>query len=279
MKTYCFAKDRIRESKTATIHPMDIGLIRGYGIFDFFRTAHYVPLFLQDYLNRFIRSAEKMHLPLPLDRAGLEDVILELVSKNELENGGIRMLLTGGISDNHFSPNTGSLFIFCEALDFPPMSKYETGVKLVSAEHVRAVADIKTTNYAFPVWHSANWKKEGAEDLIYHQNGFISESSRSNIFIIKDGKIATPDQNVLHGITRMRTLELAPETEIRPITFEELLNADEVFMTSTTKKILPVTKIDNYAIGEGKPGKKTLALLKDFLEMEKKFVGAMSENK
>ncbi|EMS31389.1 hypothetical protein C943_02536 [Mariniradius saccharolyticus AK6] len=279
MKTYCFAKDRIRESKTATIHPMDIGLIRGYGIFDFFRTAHYVPLFLQDYLNRFIRSAEKMHLPLPLDRAGLEDVILELVSKNELENGGIRMLLTGGISDNHFSPNTGSLFIFCEALDFPPMSKYETGVKLVSAEHVRAVADIKTTNYAFPVWHSANWKKEGAEDLIYHQNGFISESSRSNIFIIKDGKIATPDQNVLHGITRMRTLELAPETEIRPITFEELLNADEVFMTSTTKKILPVTKIDNYAIGEGKPGKKTLALLKDFLEMEKKVVGAMSENK
>lgn len=279
MKTYCFAKDRIRESKTATIHPMDIGLIRGYGIFDFFRTAHYVPLFLQDYLNRFIRSAEKMHLPLPLDRAGLEDVILELVSKNELENGGIRMLLTGGISDNHFSPNTGSLFIFCEALDFPPMSKYETGVKLVSAEHVRAVADIKTTNYAFPVWHSANWKKEGAEDLIYHQNGFISESSRSNIFIIKDGKIATPDQNVLHGITRMRTLELAPETEIRPITFEELLNADEVFMTSTTKKILPVTKIDNYAIGEGKPGKKTMALLKDFLEMEKKVVGAMSENK
>jgi branched-chain amino acid aminotransferase len=279
MKTYCFAKDRIRESKTATIHPMDIGLIRGYGIFDFFRTAHYVPLFLQDYLDRFIRSAEKMHLPLPLDRAGLEDVILELVSKNELENGGIRMLLTGGISDNHFSPNTGSLFIFCEALDFPPMSKYETGVKLVSAEHVRAVADIKTTNYAFPVWHSANWKKEGAEDLIYHQNGFISESSRSNIFIIKDGKIATPDQNVLHGITRMRTLELAPETEIRPITFEELLNADEVFMTSTTKKILPVTKIDNHAIGEGKPGKKTMALLKDFLEMEKKIVGAMSENK
>jgi branched-chain amino acid aminotransferase len=279
MKTYCFAKDRIRESKTATIHPMDIGLIRGYGIFDFFRTSQYVPLFLQDYLNRFLRSAEKMNLPLPLDRSGLEEVILELVSKNELENGGIRMLLTGGISDNHFSPSTGSLFVFCEALDFPSPAKYETGVKLVSAEHVRAVADIKTTNYAFPVWHSANWKKEGAEDLIYHQNGFISESSRSNVFIIKDGRIATPDQNVLHGITRMRTLELAPDTEIRPITFAELLDADEVFMTSTTKKILPVTKVDRHAIGDGKPGPKTMALLKDFLEMEKKVLSVTAEDK
>jgi branched-chain amino acid aminotransferase len=279
MKTYCFAKDRIRESKTATIHPMDIGLIRGYGIFDFFRTSHFIPLFLQDYLDRFVRSAEKMHLPLPLDRGGLEEVIIELVSKNELENGGIRMLLTGGISDNHFSPSTGSLYIFCESLDFPSAGKYETGVKLVSAEHVRAVADIKTTNYAFPVWHSANWKKEGAEDLVYHQNNYISESSRSNIFIVKDGQIATPDQNVLHGITRMRTLELAPGTEIRPISFVELLGADEVFMTSTTKKILPVTKIDNHLIGNGKPGAKTMALLTDFLEMEKRVTSLANSKK
>lgn len=278
MKTYCFAKDRIRESKTATIHPMDIGLIRGYGIFDFFRTSHYVPLFLPDYLNRFIRSAEKMHLPLPLDRTGLEEVILELIEKNELENGGIRMLLTGGISDNHFSPSMGSLFIFCETLEFPGNVKYETGVKLMSADHVRAVADIKTTNYAFPVWHSANWKKEGAEDLIYHHNGLISESSRSNIFVVKGGRVATPDQHVLHGITRMRTLELVPETEVRPITFEELLNADEVFMTSTTKKILPVTKIDDHTIGTGKPGPKTISMLQDFLDMEKRIVQAFSAN-
>lgn len=278
MKTYCFAKDRIRESKTATIHPMDIGLIRGYGIFDFFRTSHFVPLFLPDYLDRFIRSAEKMHLPLPLDRAGLEEVILELVEKNDLENGGIRMLLTGGISDNHFSPSIGNLFIFCETLEFPSASKYETGVKLISAEHIRAVADIKTTNYAFPVWHSAKWKQEGAEDLIYQQNGMISESSRSNIFIVKDGMVATPNEHVLHGITRMRTLELVPDTEVRPISFAELLNAEEVFMTSTTKKILPVTKIDDRIIGTGKPGPKTLALFQDFLAMEKKVVQALSNN-
>lgn len=278
MKPYCFAKDRIRESKTATIHPMDIGLIRGYGIFDFFRTSSYVPLFLQDYLDRFIRSAEKMHLPLPVDRAGLEEIILDLISKNELENGGIRMLLTGGISENHFSPSSGSLFVFCESLEFPPTSKYETGVKLLSAEHVRAVADIKTTNYAFPVWHSANWKKEGAEDLIYHQNGMISESSRSNIFVIKDGQISTPDQHVLHGITRKRVLELANGAVIRPISFRELLEADEVFMTSTTKKILPVTRIDNDAIADGKPGPISLGLLEEFKKMEKRVVTMVSSN-
>jgi branched-chain amino acid aminotransferase len=268
MKPFCFANQAIIASEKATIHPMDIGLIRGYGIFDFFRTSGYTPLFLDDYLNRFIRSAEKTYLNLAYDKGALREIILSLVEKNELYNGGIRMLLTGGISDNHFSPAEGSLFIFCESLQFPSTSKYEEGVKLLSVDHVRAIADIKTTNYAFPVWHSADWKKEGAEDVLYYHQGFISESSRSNIFIIKDGKISTPDRHVLHGITRMRVLELAKDVEIRPISLEEVFDADEVFMTSTTKKILPVTRIDSTRIGSGQPGKITLRLMEEFKSME-----------
>ncbi|MCS4435992.1 aminotransferase class IV [Aquiflexum gelatinilyticum] len=270
MKQFCFSNDRIIDSKNASIHPMDIGLIRGYGIFDFFRTSGYTPLFLTDYLDRFIRSAKKTHLHLSFSKEELAQVIHDLIQKNDLEQGGIRMLLTGGVSDNHFSPTAGSLFIFCEDLDFPAPYKYENGVKLLSADHVRAIADVKTTNYAFPVWHSADWKKAGAEDVIYHHNGYISESSRSNIFVIKDDKIATPDQNILHGITRKRILELDRNIEIRPISFDELIDADEVFMTATTKKILPVTMIDDLKIKDGKPGPKTIELMAAFSAMEKK---------
>lgn len=270
MKPYCFAKNGIINSSTAQVHPMDIGLIRGYGIFDFFRTSNHVPLFLSDYLDRFIRSAEKTHLNLQYNKSELADIIKELIQKNDLGNGGIRMLLTGGVSENHFSPSNGDLFIFCEDLLFPSQEKYDKGVKLLSAEHVRAIADIKTTNYAFPVWLSASWKEKGAEDVIYHFNGMISESSRSNIFVIKDGQISTPDQHILHGITRMRVLELAPETAIRPISFKELLSADELFITSTTKKILPITVIDDHKIGTGHVGPITKKLMADFIEMEKK---------
>lgn len=264
MRSYCFAKNQILTSDSAIIHPMDIGLIRGYGIFDFFRTSNYKPLFLSDYLDRFIRSAEKTYLTLHYSKVELTSIIEELILKNDLENGGIRMLLTGGVSENHFSPTEGTLFIFCEDLDFPAPYKYEHGVKLLSVEHVRAIADVKTTNYAFPVWHSANWKQEGAEDVVYHHNGYISESSRSNIFVVKNGKITTPDKHILHGITRKRVLELDNSIKIQPVTLNELFEADELFITSTTKKILPITQVDDKKIGTGKPGETTLRLIEKF---------------
>jgi branched-chain amino acid aminotransferase len=270
MKPYCFANNEIISSEKAVLHPMDIGLIRGYGIFDFFRTSQYTPLFLSDYLDRFTRSAEKTRLPLNLSKEELTKIILELINKNDLKNGGIRMLLTGGVSENHFSPVEGSLFIFCENLDFPSKEKYENGVKLLSLEHVRAIADIKTTNYTLPVWHSGDWKSKGAEDVIYHHEGLISESSRSNIFMVKSGEIATPNSNILHGITRKRVLEISGKVNIRPIKFEEILSADELFMTSTTKKILPITQIDNFKIGSGKPGSETKHLMGKFKELEEK---------
>src|SRR5690606_15038915 len=84
MKPFCFADGAIIPTESATIHPMDLGLIRGFGIFDFFRTSGHTPLFLEHYLDRFITSAEKTHLPLPYTRDQLRQVIKELIEKNEL---------------------------------------------------------------------------------------------------------------------------------------------------------------------------------------------------
>ena len=275
IKPFCFSVDQIVSSEEARVHPLDIGLIRGYAIFDFFRTVHFQPLFLDDYLERFISSAQRLRLPLALSKEDLERVIFLLIEKNKLEQGGIRMVLTGGVSDNHFSPTAGSLFIFCEALQMPSAEKYEHGVKLLSEEYIRPLAGIKTTNYTLPVWLSSSWKDVAAEDVVYHFNGIISESSRSNIFMVKNGELATPASNILLGVTRRNVLKLAGGAQERDITLTELLNADEVFMTSTTKRILPVTQIDGTLIKDGRPGPFTQGLMAQFegLERDQQAVG------
>lgn len=269
MKPFCFADGQIISTSKASIHPMDLGFIRGYGIFDFFRTVNFKALFLDSYLDRFYSSAEKTFLPLDYSRAELKSVIQDLIEKNHLKEGGIRMLLSGGVSANHFSPAKGKLFIFSESLIFPAQEKYDKGIKLLSLEYVRPISEIKTTNYALPVWDSIRWKDAGAEDVLYHMNGMISESSRSNFFIVKDGIISTPDSHVLMGITRKHVIELAGEVQIRPVSMQEALNADEAFITSTTKVLLPVTQIDEHEIGTGKPGPVSLDLLAKFRDLEK----------
>ncbi|MEN2281361.1 aminotransferase class IV [Algoriphagus sp. SE2] len=269
MKPFCFADGEIIESKNATIHPMDLGLIRGYGIFDFFRSVNYKPLFLDHYLDRFITSAEKTYLPLAYNREELKQIIKELTDKNDMEQGGFRMVLSGGLSDNHFSPAKGKLFIFPETLLFPSEEKYSNGIKLLSLDYVRPIADIKTTNYALSVWDSIRWKKEGAEDALYHRDGFVSESSRSNFFIVKEGKVITPNKDILLGITRKHILQLTEKVDIRPVTLSEVFEAEEAFISSTTKILLPVTQIDEHKIGNGKPGPISLDLLEKFKLLEK----------
>src|SRR5690606_34589171 len=134
MKTFCYAKTQIISADQAAIHPLDVGLIRGYAIFDFLRIENFQPLFLACYLSRFISSAKKLNLPLDYDQDELKNIIYALIEKNELQQGGIRMIFSGGVSDNHFSPASGSLFIFCEELTMPSPEKYELGVKLLSEE-------------------------------------------------------------------------------------------------------------------------------------------------
>lgn len=273
MKPFCFADGQIIPSEKASLHPMDLGLIRGYGIFDFFRTSNYQPLFVEHYLDRFVASAEKTHLPLPYSRTELKHVIQELIEKNDLKQGGFRMVLSGGVSENHFSPAQGKLFIFCESLEFPSEEKYAEGIKLLTLEYVRPIADIKTTNYALPVWHSHLWKKMGAEDVLYHLNGWVSESSRSNFFLVKNRVIHTPDQHILLGITRKHILQIMGNVVIRPISLEEVWEADEAFITSTTKVLLPVTQIDDRKVGTGKVGPVSRSVLEKFRELERNTVG------
>ena len=132
----------------------------------------------------------------------------------------------------------------------------DIGMKLITAQHRRELPDIKTLNYAFPIRMLPDMRRVGADDLLYYDtDGQVSELSRSNVFIVKNGCIATPKDGVLYGITRKKTLEIARQhfsVEERPVTLAEVLDADEVFTTGSTKRITYIAQIDHqeYTLGD-----------------------------
>jgi D-alanine transaminase/branched-chain amino acid aminotransferase len=248
----------------ARLHVSDLGLLRGYALFDFFRVSRGVPLFLDDYLTRFFRSAERLAIPVPLGRAALTQLIETLLAANQQPESAVRMVLTGGYSDNGFTPGKPNLIVMQHEAPRYPETLFTQGAHLMSYPYVRDIPEVKSTNYALVLALQPKLKELGALDVIWHDGKIISESSRSNVFIVDaEGVVRTPARNVLLGITRQRVLELARErypTREDAITLEELRRAREVFLTSTTKGIMPVSMLDGEPIGGGKPGPVTLEL-------------------
>ncbi|RXK47110.1 aminotransferase class IV [Aquirufa rosea] len=234
----------------------DVGFLRGYGIFDFFRIMHGSPVFLSDHLDRFLASAQKMGIPHSYTKEQLAGLIHEIASRSEVECLGVKMILSGGDSMNGFEP-LGKSQLFIIPNEFQFMDPHR-GVALASRDFVREMADIKTLNYSFAV---RNWpiiKSQGFDDFIYfsRETG-VSESSRSNLFCVKSGVLYTPAQHILEGITRKHVIDLAAnimEVRVQDVSLEEFMLADEVFTTGSTKRVVPVNRIDDTWIGSGKKG-------------------------
>lgn len=275
---YVFLNDKIISNDHAYIHINDLAILRGYALFDFLQAVQGVPLFIHDYLDRFYNSAQAMDLEIPYSRNELIFHINQLVKTNNFEHSGLKLVLTGGYSFDGFSPTKPNFFILETPIPTLPLDYqgYTHGVKLILHEFVREMSSVKSVNYITPITLQKHWLEEGAIDVLYHKNGFVTESSRSNFFIINDENILiTPNDNVLHGITRKKTIEIAQEImqiEIRDMSLEEVLNAKETFMCSSTKGILPVVKLDNHIINDGTVGKWTKVLMEKFNQLQQDYI-------
>lgn len=267
-----FINGEFVDEKAAMLHVSDLSIQRGYGIFDFFRTNQYTPLFLSDYLNRFYRSAKGLRLNVPYNAEELSGIIGEMINRNGIGSSGFRMILTGGYSIDSYEPAAPNLVLIQQPLTLPDEQKINKGLSVILHEHMRELPSIKSINYLVGIWLQDKIREQGADEVLYTKDGFVLEFPRSNVFIItEDNTVVTPASNVLDGITRMKVLELAKRkfiTEVREIRIDELVNAKEVFLTSTTKRLLPVLKVNGRLINEGKPGKVVNELLRDFIEME-----------
>lgn len=242
----------------AALHVSDLAIQRGYGIFDFFRVRDFVPLYLEDYLDRFYRSTSMMGLQGTMERDALRAVIHELIQRNGMPDAGMKMIFTGGYSPDAYQPVKGNFLISQHALVLPTAEQVDKGIKIITYPYRRDIPEVKTINYIMGVWLQKNVKEAGAADVLYHRDGEVSEFPRCNFFLVtREGVLVTPSKHILHGITRMKVLKLAHgmmRVEERSVTLDDLARAQEAFLTSTTKKILPIVQIDSKPVGDGKPG-------------------------
>ncbi len=272
-----FVNDRFIEEEKATIQIGDLSIQRGYAAFDFFRTVNKKPLFINDHIDRFFQSAAMLLIEPLHTKNELKDIILQLIAKNNIETSGVRMILTGGYSADGYSVSKPNLLITQQAIQLPGVEKVNAGIKIITEEYSRDLPAIKSTNYLMGVWLQQKLKEKKADDVLYMYNGIISELPRANIFIITaEDKIVTPFNHILLGVTRKNLLEMGSPGNIeeRDISYEEFKRAKEVFMTSTTKRILPITQINGMPVGNGKAGSLTMALYYNFLEMEESWLAA-----
>jgi len=260
---YVYINDTFVESAQASLLISDLSIQRGYGIFDFFKTINGKPIFLEDHLERFYHSANKMHLDVGYTKEQLKSILDELLVKNNIPDAGIRITLTGGYATDGYTLAKPNMVITQQPLSLK-LEIDPKGISLVTYPHQRQLSDVKTLDYLMAIWLQPFIKEQGADDVLYHADGLIKECPRSNFFIVNgNNEVITAQNHVLKGVIRKNVLQLNhPDFKVieRDFNLQELENATEAFITSTTKHILPVVGINGKQIGDGKAGSVTKKL-------------------
>jgi branched-chain amino acid aminotransferase len=266
-QNYCYLNGKILPLSQAQINICDIGLLRGFSVFDFLRCFNGKPFLLKDHLIRFKNSARTLNLKIPLKDEVIKKIITQLLKKNNLENATVRIFLSGGKSEDglNFDLKHPTFFIIVSPAPYYPETLFTEGAKLITYNHKREKHWAKTSNYLTLL----SLKKEKAQakaiEVLYLDGDQVLEGATSNFFIIKNKKLITAKDNILEGTRRKLILKLAKNNfsiELGPINIKELKTCDEAFICSTTRNIVPVVEIDNLKISDGRVGPITKELMK-----------------
>jgi branched-chain amino acid aminotransferase len=274
MKHIASIDGTILRGSEAVIPIDDLGLQRGYAAFDYARVTNGKIFRFHDHLERFRRSAEALHLAFAYTDDDVASQAMALVRDIGIPNPGLRLLLTGGSAYARALLERPRFIMIAEELPLYPETVYADGAKLATYEFQRDLPRVKTTNYLTAFRLDSYRQQHGAFTMLYHWNGMALECPRDNFFIVRGNTLVTPARNVLMGITRKIVLELAAGTfdvEERGIRIEELERADEAFITSTTKRIVPVVRIDDRPVGTGSVGSRTRAIMERFRDYERTY--------
>lgn len=270
MTQYCYLNGEIIPLAEAKIGVLDLGVLRGFGIYEGITAFAGEPFHYDAHWERFERSAKPLGLVIPRTKEEVLEATRTLIKRNTHgERANIRMVLTGGEAEGGLEHVKGRETLFIVAEEFVPLptALYEHGGHLIAHDHQRFMAEAKTIGYITAVMLQEKRRAEGAIEILYTNGDRVLECATSNIFIVKNGVIATPDADVLKGITRNVVIDIARAlypVEERPISLEEFFGADEVFMTSSFKDIVPIVSVDERTIGSGKPGPVTRDLMSRF---------------
>lgn len=198
----------------------------------------------------------------------LRKIVEEALEKNkDGQEKTVKIMLSGGISKFVYQTSDPTLIVLIDLLKLKPQEIYENGIKVNSVKYERYIPESKSTNYIEAVRQTQIGRKSGAYEPIFYSDNQVYEGSNSNIFAIKNGKIYTPKSNIYLGITRevlLKDLNYKLNIIERDFSFHFLLGADEVFIASSGKEIVPVVKIDANIISNGQVGKITKGVMNEF---------------
>ncbi|MEP6647772.1 MAG: aminotransferase class IV [Saprospiraceae bacterium] len=254
---YIFINGEILPREEALIPVYDLGLLRGLGIFDFFKVWDGVALFAEDHIERLQHSLRMIDLNVNADEQQWLDWFYQMIKINEADRAGFRVVVTGGYSEDGFTiPEKKNIFLMLHHLPPNDPKPYEQGVSLLTNSYQRDIPSAKTTIYIQSMHFQPQLKKAGAFEVLYHWKGEITECSRCNIFFIdREGVIHTPRNGMLKGITRKQVLKIARENNMplveRDVFLNEIPDMAGAFLTATTKGVLPVVQIDAQKVGNG----------------------------
>jgi branched-chain amino acid aminotransferase len=256
----------------ATLSINDIAVLRGYSVFESLRTYDWHPFHLDEHLLRLYRSAVMIEMEIPWSSEQIANVVREVIARNAYRHAAIRLLITGGESEDGILPSgKPTLAVLITPLDERDMGRFARGYKLITTSLQRVSPEAKTANYVVAVRALKDAARRNADDALFvNEQGHVLEATRSNFFIFRGDTLVTPREGILIGVTRNVVLELAQgpfAIEERPILLEELPLAEEAFVTSSSREITPVVQIDDLTIGDGKPGLRTFELEQRFIEM------------
>ena len=266
----------------ALISIFDHGLLYGDGVFEGIRSYNGLVFKLDEHLDRLFESAHTLMLEIPLSRKNLEKTVIETLKINRLKDAYIRLVVTRGVGDLGLDPRKcpkPTLFIIADKIALYPREYYEKGLVIITVPTVRNHPEalnpqLKTLNYLNNILAKIEAIHAGVnEALLLNTQGYVTECTGENIFFVRNKSVWTPPPyvGILKGITRQVVMRLSRELgfEVREEVFtrHELYTADEVFLTGTAAEIVPVVKLDNRRIGEGRPGAMTLRLMKEFKKL------------
>lgn len=269
MDTFHFINDRWVKTKDLKVSAFDLSVTRGFGVFDFLRTYHNKQFMLKEHIDRFFNSLKILKMKSVKTKKEIEEIVEKGIDKNHFSETNIKIIQTGGGSDDGITPNGTHSFIvmFTPATKYP-FSYFQKGIKLITFPMGRICTDVKSLNYMAGVLALQEAKKQRAAESLYVDSKYVYECVTSNFYGIKKGVLVTAKKQILMGVTRKIILKLAKKLlipiEERVIRRQELKTFSEAFISASNKEIMPVVQIDLIRVGTGKPGLMTKKIMKEF---------------
>ena len=282
MNLKIYIDGNFHDQAEAKISVFDHGLLYGDGVFEGIRFYNDRVFRLEEHSDRLWDSARAIALDMPMSKSELVAAILETIRQNDLHDGYVRLIVTRGVGSLGLSPDTcrrPSIIIIAATIALYPEELYHKGLTMVTCSTRRTPPAalsprVKSLNYLSNILGKLEAQNAGAgEGLMLNEQGYVSECTGDNIFIVKKGEISTPhlSSGILAGVTRAVVFELAEKLSIRAVERElirhDIYTADECFLTGTAAEVIPAVQLDRRLIGHGQPGPITLQLIESFREL------------